>query len=267
MGGTMTNPNVPRPNPKRDEWVEWARRNVDGDEQAIQRAADAALRSLRAGATANQAADTARAAAADPTPPQDLHRAQTESEPQVAPSVDVNAPPGTIVGRAKRVSKQQQLASGGSIQTLEFQLCPPDGAPPVLVQMRGILLEGGILDGDLVQVPSATGNSGFIETDYAYNLTRDTAVQMRKGITGAIGLSDATIGRRWTTAKFVVAGVVLCGFFVVAAVVAIFFFTAAPRVGDQIRQDQQEHQEVKADWCRSARDAGMELPHVCDGLI
>lgn len=251
-----------QPSRKRIEWTDWARKHIDGDEATIERAVDAALAALRSGATANQAADAAREAAAAPPP---THAAEpprvTPGPPQqTAPDAGFQASPGKIVGTATNVAKPQQLTGAGSIQNLEFQLHPLDGSATVFVQMRGMILDGTILEGDVVEVPNATAGSGFIKTDYAYNRTRQSPVRMQTGVRGVIGVSEARIGRKWTRVQLIVAGVIV-GVMVISGVIfAIFFAFGMFWISDEARTSE-------INWCKDIQDAGMEPPRQCDGLI
>jgi thioredoxin-like negative regulator of GroEL len=111
--------------------------------------------------------------------------------------------PGMLVGHAQRVQKQQQLTGKGSIQTLEFRLEPPD-SQALVVQMRGVVLEGVVSDGDVIEVERARVRGGWLETDHVYNRTNHSDVRMRQGFSGAVSLTKAKWGRKWIIALIII---------------------------------------------------------------
>lgn len=243
----------------RGRWEAWARRQFGDNETRVQAATDAAMRASLHGASSQEAAAAAKAAASMAARPGDDAVGAGPDEPQIGrPDAERHTPaqvtrtPGMIVGQAQRVQKQQQLVRGGSIQTVEFRLEPQD-SPPVVVQMRGFLLEGVVADGDVVEVPSVGMRGGFIQTDHLYNRTTDSVVRMRKGVSGSIAVAETLYGRRFTRTVYVLFFTI---FFLIAAVIigVILFSTVLAS------KTQPSSPSPPAWYCESARKAGMQVP-------
>jgi hypothetical protein len=256
---------APRSDDVRAQWEKWARKRFT-DPQQVGAAVDAAMRH-RGGSKADAAAvalKTAISVGGAGTPPAVSHaspRGRSQSPAAASGTVNVAseferpAPPGTIVGYARRVQRQQQLTGGGAIQTIEFQFEPP-GSQGIQVQMRGVLLDGVLREGDVVEVQTHGLRGGFLQIDRLYNRSTDSVVSMRTGIGGAVGVMEAHWGRRWTRVQ--IGLTLLIGTIVVLGVIAVFGIVASG-VTSGISDDNQLNQQ----WCEDARNNGWDNPPGC----
>src|SRR6478752_5957325 len=114
-------------NDVRAQWEKWARKRYN-DPQQVRAAVEAAMRH-RGGSKADAATAAIKAATsvgigappAGHAPVGDDSQSQAASgTANVASEFHWPAPPGTIVGYARRVQRQQQLSGGGAIQSVEF---------------------------------------------------------------------------------------------------------------------------------------------------
>ena len=153
----------------RDNWAAWDKwaRGESGNSAAQARAAaEAAFRAAYHGAKQPEAVASGRAAAASvgagaPPPGHQqfpgggqyqypgIGRVSAAPAGAVATEMARPARSGSIVGYVERYRPQQQLGSG--LQIIVFELEPRD-APGVTVHVRGMLLDGVISDGDVVEV-------------------------------------------------------------------------------------------------------------------
>ncbi|WP_433603079.1 hypothetical protein ACQPXH_15815 [Nocardia sp. CA-135953] len=239
QGGDEMNPQQ-QTTDKRRQWEAWARRNIDGNESQRQAAVDAAMLAAVRGASSQESAAAGIAAA------------QAAEAPAAAEFRDP-ALPGTIVGYARRIQRQQQLSDFGSLQTVEFRLEPLESAP-VVVQMRGFLLEGFFADGDVVEVPSTRMRGSFLQADQFYNRSTESLVRMRKGVTGSMAVAETMYGRRLTKAFYTV--FFLLFFAIVVFIVGGFIYStvASP--------DPSTHNSPSW-WCQDAQNGGWDNPPGC----
>lgn len=229
----------PERDAKRVQWETWARQKIAGSEEQIQAAVDGAMRAVLNGATSQEAAAAGKAAAAN----------------YVAPELRRPAPTGAIVGYARRVQRNQQLTGSGALQTLEFQLERSDGRP-IQVQMRGVLLDGVITEGDVVEVPVSGLRGGFLQTDYVYNRSSNSEIRMRTGMSGLTGVVEAQWGPRWKRWPIIV-GLGFLAFIISGVVALIVFMTVAGNSMDD------EHDQFQQQWCEDARQTGWQDPPGC----
>jgi hypothetical protein len=175
----------------RKRWETWARRHLGPDEQRIQAATEAAVRAAQQGATSDEAAKAARAAAQ-----------------AVVGDTALSSDSSLLVGPAQRVQHRTQLSEGRSLVFLTFRIPRPDGSM-VSVEMRGLILTGTIADGDIIEVPTAHANHGVVTADRVYNRTIGSEVRMSRGVSGSWAMMKASQGKRLSVAQLGCLGLVL----------------------------------------------------------
>ncbi|WP_204071250.1 hypothetical protein [Planotetraspora phitsanulokensis] len=99
------------------------------------------------------------------------------------------------------------------------------GMPTVSIEMRGMVLDGAISEGDLVEIPKGNAGRGFISTDYAYNRTTGSEVRMSKGMSAAWSMMNASQSRVMIMFEIVFAIIVIAGMLVIMGFLAVHFFS------------------------------------------
>lgn len=166
-------------------WETWAQREFRDHPAQAQAAAQAAMRAVYGRATTEQAraagiAAGIAAAVGVPTANPAQHFAQP-------------IPPGKIVGVARNVKRGYQW--GTSFQILDFDLSRSGGLPPVGVQIRGLVLNGRIDEGDVIVIDSPGDGSRFIQADRVFNRTRNSYVEAPKGASSLFAHTEAAYGK------------------------------------------------------------------------
>lgn len=243
------------------KWLDWSRKNIGGSPERVEAAADAAVAALRRSSTVDEAVRAAREAARAwdrryaSSPPRDESAGFRRPAALDIPSVFRGQ---SIRGFATKVKSGQQLSSGGSIQTLNFGLDLGAGMQPVRVQMRGLILDGEISNGDVIEVPiRSESSSGFVQTDAAFNHSIGEYVRMHRGIQGSLRVSEAQIGRRWTRVQIVVAAIIVIVFLAFSAFIIFKIANFDNDFNERVEQQ-------TVDFCEDVREMGIEpLPPDC----
>jgi hypothetical protein len=217
-----------------EEWnanLQWARQHIGGSEAAIRAAAQAVMQVKAAGSSDPNAAIAAAREAA-------RHAEATPQRPGAAP-------PGKIVGFARRVQPQRTefRGVGGNFQVLDFELeCP--GQEIVRVQLRGFRIDGRVAENDEIVVTAPPGGSRFIQADRVFNRTTNAEARAGHGHFG----SDKSVRR--------IVKVIL-GMWIAVMIVLIASFVGFS--GCSANEDIHS----PASWCEQAKKAGMENPPGC----
>ena len=239
-------------NDKKARWNAYFRKRLGDNPSRLQAAVDAALLAASQGASSQEAAAVGIAASR-------LDGASRSSHEQHGPGVEELAGsdiPGVIVGRARKVQRHSQIASGGSIVTLEFRLELPDSTA-VQVQMQGVLLDGAVKDGDVVEVRRSDTRGGRIVTDHVYNRSSNSEVRMRRGLSAVGGQMEAHWGRRWKVFLGIVLGIV--GLFVIVWLAWVVF------IASNVKSVMDSHNSNEAPtppawFCEQATNMGTRPP-------
>jgi hypothetical protein len=241
------------------KWQAWAEKRYGDDRELVEVGAHAAITALRSGRLPDDAARAGKAAAENKI----AERRRTASAPPRTAGAGTRPPPftppnlsphsGTIVGYARQVRVQPQMVGGHIL--LDFTIESP-GSPSIHVQMRGLILDGVISEGDQVEVQSKGIRGGFLQTDQAYNRTKNYVVRMRTGASGVAGTMQAQWGRQWKRP--------LIFFGAFAAIVVIFIVAAwiAVAVGFLTNTDN-EPPHPPAWFCEQANNSGGTPPAGC----
>jgi hypothetical protein len=195
---------------KKARWETYFRKRLGDNHPRLRAAVDAAMRAAIDGASSQEAAAAGIAAS------------NTNQNPRTQGTAQ-SGRPGMIVGLARGVRRHTQISNNGSIITLEFRLESPDSTLTP-VQMQGSLLHGRIDEGDVVEVQRSNARGGTIVTDYAYNRSTNSEVNMRRGVSAWFGMTEAHWGRHWKRFLAIILGIV--GLFVLIWVAWMIFIVS-----------------------------------------
>ncbi|TDZ43598.1 hypothetical protein [Mycobacteroides franklinii] len=127
------------------------------------------------------------------------------------------------------------------------------------MQWSGSRISGQISDGDEVEV-RGQWRGGNLRADTVINLSTGAHVQGRSGWQ-ELTESISPDGRKRIRRGFVIVLAAIVTVIVVVITVFVLLVRHADSTFDRERDDQLKN------WCLNIRDAGMKLPHECDGVI
>lgn len=229
------------------KWRAWARQLYGDNNELVEVAANAAIAALRENYSREDAAKAGKAAAAR------VNRTDTPAPEGMVVGQVPPAPPGKIVGTARNVKRGYQW--GTSLQILDFDLSRSVDLPSIGVQIRGLVLNGRIDEGDEIVIDRPRNDARFVQADRVFNRTKHCSVEAPKGASSLFAHTEAAYGKGAARAhRGLFIGVMVWVAAIFLLVVGGFIFISC---------DSGQGHSSSAWWCEQAEKTGTQKPPGC----